>query len=361
MDRHDVPEMITAEDVANMHQQDLKIQHKFGCKGLTYWFDDVRKTAFCLLEAPNEKAVVAMHDHAHGAVPHNIIKVDPAIVESFLGRIEDPEKAQNTSLNIINDPAFRAIMVIGLQTDDMPDKKSTQAKPATIASVLKIIVKFEGRTVRETSEKILASFKSVTKALLCAKAIVSQIRKQNEASIQPHLNLKIGLNTGVPVTEKESIFEDTIKLAERMNYVSGANIVVSSEVRDLYMSVNANQFFDEDSVFVLSLKEEKFLQSLFDFIESECNNTNLKVDDFGKIMGYSKSRLYRKMILLIGESPNSFLMSYRLKKALGLLERQDCSISETAFDCGFSSPSYFSKCFQKRYHVSPSKLIQKKI
>ena len=56
-----------------------------------------------------------MHNQAHGQVPHSIIEVDASIVESFLGRLEDPEKTQNTELNIINDPAFRTIMVIGLQ------------------------------------------------------------------------------------------------------------------------------------------------------------------------------------------------------------------------------------------------------
>jgi len=112
MDRHDVSETVTAENVAQLHKEDLKIEHLFGCRGITYWFDDKRKTAFCLVEAPNKEAVLNMHNHAHGEVPHKIIEVNEAIVESFLGRIEDPIKAQNTDLNIINDPAFRVIMVI---------------------------------------------------------------------------------------------------------------------------------------------------------------------------------------------------------------------------------------------------------
>ncbi|MCA1758150.1 MAG: DUF4242 domain-containing protein [Bacteroidales bacterium] len=363
MDRHDVPEMITAEDVANMHQQDLKIQHNFGCKGLTYWFDDIRKTAFCLIEAPDEKAVIEMHDHAHGAVPHDIIKVDAAIVESFLGRIEDPEKAQDTTLNIINDPAFRTIMVVTLQNGFSQKNGTNQTDSSihnSISSISKIIGDYDGRVVNHTEEEILVSFKSVTKAVLCAKLIVEHILMIDDKKGKTSSGVKIGLNAGVPVTEKVSIFEDTIKLAERMNFVFRANIVVSTEVRDLYKSENANQFIDDKSVFVLSLSEETFLNSLIDFIESEWKNTNLKVDDFGKIMGFSKSQLYRKMMLLIGESPNSFLMSYRLKKALVLLKKQNNTISEVAFDSGFSSPSYFSKCFNKKYHYSPSEYFQRK-
>jgi hypothetical protein len=50
------------------------------------------------------QALEDMHNHAHGQVPHRIIEVEPEIVESFLGRIEDPKKNNDTELNIIDDP-----------------------------------------------------------------------------------------------------------------------------------------------------------------------------------------------------------------------------------------------------------------
>ena len=84
MDRHDVSNDVTAEIVADLHQKDLMIQHKYNCNGLTYWFDDKRKTAFCLYEAPNKEAIQKMHEQAHGQVPHQIIEVEASIVESFL-------------------------------------------------------------------------------------------------------------------------------------------------------------------------------------------------------------------------------------------------------------------------------------
>ena len=112
MDFHDLPYGVTAAHVAEMHQADLKIEHKYNCRGLTYWCDERRQTAFCLIEAPNEQAIIDLHKKAHGDVPQRIIEVNDTIVESFLGRIEDPEKSQNTKLNIINDTAFRTLMVV---------------------------------------------------------------------------------------------------------------------------------------------------------------------------------------------------------------------------------------------------------
>ncbi|MEQ9581248.1 MAG: DUF4242 domain-containing protein [Arenibacter sp.] len=52
MDRHEIPEEITAAHVAQMHREDLKIEHLYGCKGMTYWCDEKRRTAFCLIQAP---------------------------------------------------------------------------------------------------------------------------------------------------------------------------------------------------------------------------------------------------------------------------------------------------------------------
>src|SRR5210317_1652124 len=115
MDIHEMPEGVNAKHVAEMHQADLKIEHKYNCRGLTYWCDEKRHTAFCLFEAPDKESILELHSGAHGDVPLRIIEVNDTIVESFLGRIEDPKKSQNSDLNIINDPAFRIIMVLKIE------------------------------------------------------------------------------------------------------------------------------------------------------------------------------------------------------------------------------------------------------
>ena len=71
-----------------------------------------------------------MHNHAHGQVPSRIIEVETSIVESFLGRIGDPEKAKNTELNIINDPAFRTLMVVAMNRSVPEAKESAEFRTA---------------------------------------------------------------------------------------------------------------------------------------------------------------------------------------------------------------------------------------
>ena len=359
MDRHDVSDSVTAENVAELHQKDLKVQHEFGCRGLTYWFDDVRKTAFCLVEAPDKNAILKMHKLAHGEVPHQIIEVDASIVESFLGRIEDPEKALNTDLNIINDPAFRTIMSVAIKNESFKNHKpfSFVEKLQRIHKQMVVIFKlFNGNVVGQKDNGFLISFQSVTKAVQCALKIQESYKIFKNQYKNNFTELNIGLHAGVPVTEKKSIFEDTIKLAERMHVISRTEIVISSEVQHLYESESLDNVLNGNQIHVLTPSEEKFITNFMEFTEKKWRDAELKVDDFEKNLGISKSKLYRMMIRLTGKSPNTFLLHFRLQKSLQQLQKQKGNISEVAFDTGFNSPSYFAKCFKKRYGIMPSVL-----
>ena len=355
MDFHDLPDGVTAAHVAEMHQADLKVEHKYNCRGLTYWCDERRQTAFCLIEAPNEQAIIDLHQKAHGAVPQRIIEVNDTIVESFLGRIEDPEKSQNTKLNIINDPAFRTLMVVTIKKKNLR-KDGYETLDAAIRgynkSITNIISKQKGRIVKEKSNTYLMSFDSVTNAIKSAV----EIREIYNCIITPDLQFQIGISAGVPVTNKESIFEDTIKRANCLSYISNGKVTISKEVKDLYESENRQISKDESKEFnTLNPEDEKFVMQLMDYIEKVWSDSDITVSDFHKNLSYSKSNLYRTMMATIGKSPNAFLKNYRLTKALEILGRKEFNISEIAHQTGFSSPTYFSKCFYEVYGILPSK------
>lgn len=357
MDRHDVSEFVTAEIVAQLHCEDLKIQDQFNCRGLSYWFDDHRKTAFCLVEAPDINAIRKMHQFAHGEVPNQIIEVDPEIVESFLRRIEDPAKAGNAILNIINDPAFRIVMAIELRKSfqlQNDDASSNVVLQQFRGAVLRILRVHEGMVVKQTEDHFLVSFKSVSKAIDAACNIRTKFHQSQNKLQHKHVGIKIGLSAGVPVTEKKSVFEKTIKLVNRMCKVVKGEMIVSSEVKELYDSENPTSLNEQENCFFLTESDEKFLNLLLDHTESVWNNSGLKIDDLCKPLECSKSQLYRKMIALTDKSPLDFLKEYRLYEALKLLAKKNGNVSEIAYRTGFSSPSYFTKCFQKQFACLPS-------
>src|SRR3990170_2736294 len=108
LDRHDLSGL-TAADIAEAHRKDLEMQGRYGVRFLTYWFDQSRGSAFCLIEAPDIKTAMRVHDEAHGEVARDVIEVDLAAVEAFLGRVADPTPLA-PEIRPVPDGAFRAVM-----------------------------------------------------------------------------------------------------------------------------------------------------------------------------------------------------------------------------------------------------------
>lgn len=361
MDRHDVSEFVTAEQVAQLHREDLKIQDQFNCRGLTYWFDDIKKIAFCLVEAPNINCIHNMHNCAHGEVPNLIIEVDERIVESFLGRIEDPDNSISNHLNIINDPAQRTLMAVNYKTvslNGIQCSKTLLNMHSTIKLIDNILKQFGGRLIEHNDGYLLISFKTANYALQCALKLEHIFKTKIASLYNSNVSIKIGLATGMPVEADKTIFGDTIKMANRLCYIDKSNISISTEVEHLIVTENIDSHFDKNRVYTLPVAEEKFLNTIFNFIEKEWSNPQIKVEDFEHSLGMSKTQVYRKFILLTGKSPNSFLKEFRLTKALAKINKKVHSISETAYETGFNNQSYFSKCFLRRFHLLPSEYIQ---
>jgi hypothetical protein len=79
MDTHGHIEGLTADAVAHAHEADLNTQAKYGVKYLRYWFDEGSGKVFCLVEAPNKEAAIAVHREAHGLVADEIIEVQEGL------------------------------------------------------------------------------------------------------------------------------------------------------------------------------------------------------------------------------------------------------------------------------------------
>jgi AraC-like DNA-binding protein len=87
--------------------------------------------------------------------------------------------------------------------------------------------------------------------------------------------------------------------------------------------------------------------------EDNWQDPDFTVSVFCQSMPMSKYQLYRKTMALWELSPNLLLKEYRLNKALELLRGHCNNISQTVYDSGFSSPSYFTKCFKKKFGLFP--------
>lgn len=102
-----------------------------------------------------------------------------------------------------------------------------------------------------------------------------------------------------------------------------------------------------------SKADEEFLNKLVEAIHSRLDEVDLDVDTLAVMMNMSRATLYRKVKSISELTPNDFIRLIRLKKAAELLREKEYRINEIAFIVGFSSSSYFSKCFYKQFGVLP--------
>jgi signal transduction histidine kinase/DNA-binding response OmpR family regulator len=103
--------------------------------------------------------------------------------------------------------------------------------------------------------------------------------------------------------------------------------------------------------------EDIFIQKLHQQIQIHLSDAQFGVPQLAAASDMSQMQLYRKIKALTGKTPSQFIRSYRLQKALELLQLGELNVSEIAYDVGFSDPSYFSRMFHKEFGKNPSQFL----
>lgn len=109
----------------------------------------------------------------------------------------------------------------------------------------------------------------------------------------------------------------------------------------------------EISESLLEDRDKQFLKQLQAIIQKNLSDSEFGVEDMGQQIGLSRVQLYRKVKAMTGSSVVDLLRKARLAKARRLLETRSMSVSEVAYEVGFSAPSYFTKCFKEEYGMLP--------
>lgn len=239
MDRHDFTG-VSAEDIAAAHVQDLGLQASYGVRYVSYWFDYHRQAAFCLIEAPNAEAALAVHRDGHGHIANEIIPVDPEAAQGFLGLLDDP-----TATGRAPESAFRSILFTDLEgstdmTQRLGDEEAMRLLRIHDVIIREALSAHRGREVKHTGDGIMASFASIQNALGAAVEIQRGFARHN-ADSEPggRLAVRIGLSAGEPVAEGSDLFGAAVQLAARLcAYAKPARIVIAGAVADLAIGKN---------------------------------------------------------------------------------------------------------------------------
>ena len=118
--------------------------------------------------------------------------------------------------------------------------------------------------------------------------------------------------------------------------------------------------FEKYNKYVLAKSEttsldKEFLQFVLNYVHENIHENDLNVERLSEKLSISRSNLYRRIKKITGITANEFIRNIRLEKAKELIEKTEFTISEICFKVGFSSPSYFNKCFVNAFGTSPNK------
>ena len=109
----------------------------------------------------------------------------------------------------------------------------------------------------------------------------------------------------------------------------------------------------------LSRLDRRFLNKISQIVEEHRDKEEFSVEELSQLLGLSRVHVYRKIKKLTGMSVSEFVRSVKLKLSLNLIKNSGKTMAEIAYEVGFSSPSYFTKCFKDQFGMSPSEYGRK--
>jgi AraC-like DNA-binding protein len=173
------------------------------------------------------------------------------------------------------------------------------------------------------------------------------------------VEIKIGLSGGFPVAGSKVLFGEAIKKATWFSFISSENkIYLSSAIKDQYKGKATQAFNSYHTIKTINNQEELFLDRLMDLFHASIFEHGSNMEKFCLQLGVSASGLYRNSTQLTGLSPNDLLNAIRLNAALELMQKQNKNTTETSLELGYTNPSYFTKCFKKKFNVLPAEFIK---
>jgi len=333
---------IPIDALIEKHKSDLATQKKYGVTFKSVWVNKEKGIVFCLMEGPDKKACVSVHQQAHGDTGCHIIEVDPGAFNDFLAdSIADEHDLAFTEKGIL-DTAYRTIL--GFEIIDPGGSRKTVLRLAE-----EYILKCRGRVLLDPGYAIRAVFVYPSAAFSCARQIWEAI--DAEAT-----EFRMNIVAGKPVEQgHDDFYGYATQLSHRMIQIGKKGSILTTQLTmELYGKEGGAQNKSPGKLVVLSPGEEQFLYRLAGVMQDNFRDPGFDTNMLAACMLQSRSQVFKKTKGITGMSPNTLIREMRLMEAFHNLGRRTDQIAQIAFDSGFNSPSYFSKMFARRFGMLPS-------
>jgi len=172
-------------------------------------------------------------------------------------------------------------------------------------------------------------------------AKIEEVNIQKEQEIQE-----------IHIQKAQEIEEINIQKEQEIQEI---NVQKEQEIQEINLQKEQEVHDARIKYLTISAKDNEFLGRLESIIEQNFANSDLSVDYLASELNISRSGLFAKIKDLADVTPNEMIQIIRLKHAAELLREKQYRVNEVCYMVGFNSPSYFSKCFQKQFGVTPAK------
>jgi AraC-like DNA-binding protein len=244
----------------------------------------------------------------------------------------------------------------------------------------RLVTQYRGKIVEYSPNDFTAIFEGPSKGVHCSIDLINALRSAN-TRLAVGIHIREGavhethFVSGKTQSFNESILKhanpDQILITQAVTFLlSGAGInfanyktvLESTSGKSLSLFVVTDHLVSgaqPDSFSQKQLRQsDSFLENVLQSIDHHMGNDSYGVENLCKDVGISERQLQRKLKAITNKSPNQLITSVRLHRAKELILGTENNITEIAFQTGFTSPSYFSKCFKKEFGISPSSFVQ---
>ena len=270
-------------------------------------------------------------------------------------------------------------------TDEKPDDKEKEASGLLLSaddSRRKVLLVEDNKEFRTFLKEQLEDFYQIVEAAdgeegeRCAidenpDLIISDIMMPKVDGIELCRRIKTNMQTShIPVILLTARTADDIKIN---SYEVGADSYMSKPFNFDMLMVRIEKLIEQQekrkqefrknievnpSAITITSLDEQLIQKCLEYIEKNMDHPEYGVEELSRDLGMVRMSLYRKLQSITGNTPTDFIRSIRLKRAAQLLQGSQLPIVEIANRVGFSSSSYFAKCFKEMFGVLPKQYAE---
>ena len=291
----------------------------------------------------------------------------------------------NGDLHIKSEPGKGTVITLNLPAEICPQEVDSQQESTMLSTTEKsiILIVEDNDDLREYLRNTLESYFSVILARNGMEAMKQVEEYLPEIVVSDIMMLEGDGLTLCHQIKENSLYADIFVILltaksstddELQGYKAGADIYLKKpfdsaalinqmlnicQTRQKRKAQLISKLISPDSNEIEFDPKEQFLQQSMKVIEEHLMDSDFKIDEFAEEMNTSKTVLHRKFKTLVGQTPNQFIRTIRLRKAVYLLNTTDLTIAEIAYSTGFNQSHYFIKCFREIYQDTPKNFRQK--